>query len=100
MRLVRTDRYSLSVGGRYCNQYTLSERSSHPPLFRSDSVRLTIWDRRRVSPEESGHGTFGRQHNLFFTWANFAHLQEQGFEDFGLQQCSQMVGGEIGIVAA
>jgi len=59
-----------------------------------------MWYGRRVSPEESGHGTSGSTHNLFFTRANFAHLQEQGFEDFSFQQCAQVIGGEIGIVAA
>ena len=64
---------------------------------RSASNRCGGW---RVSPQKGGYRTPGRERNLLLIRRCFSHVQEQRFKDFRLKQCTEMIGGEVGVVPA
>ena len=54
----------------------------------------------RVGPEKGGYRASGRQRGLLLIGRCFSHMQEQWFEDFSLKQCTEMIGGKVGVVPA
>ena len=54
----------------------------------------------RVSAEKSGHGMDGGEHDLLLPRGTYAYMQEQGFEDFGLEQGTQVIGGQSRVIAS
>ena len=59
---------------------------------------LYRWGGRRVGPEKGGYRTSGRERSLLLIRRRFSHVQEQRFKDFSLEQCTEMIGGEVGVI--
>ena len=53
---------------------------------------------RRVGSQKGGYRPLGRARSLPLIWRRFSHVQEQRFEDLSLKQCTEMIGGKVGVL--
>ena len=55
---------------------------------------------RRVGPEKGSYRASGCERRFLFIRRCFSHVQKQRFKDFSLKQCTEMIGGKVGVVSA
>src|ERR1700722_4036780 len=68
------------------------------PLTRSSG--LYRWSGWRIGSKKGGYRTSGCVCSLLLIRCCFSHVQEQRFKDFSLEQCTEMIGGEVGVIPA
>jgi hypothetical protein len=59
---------------------------------------LYRWGGWRVGPKKGGYRTSGRVRSLLLIRCCFSHVKEQWFKDFSLEQCTEMIGGKVGVI--